>query len=41
MAVEELRRDYSYHSASARSIAAEHFDSDRVLARFLADVEAA
>jgi hypothetical protein len=31
--VEEIERDYERHSAAARALAEEHFDSDRVLGR--------
>jgi hypothetical protein len=34
-AVEQVARDYSRHAAAARTIAQEHFDSDRVLQRLL------
>lgn len=37
-AVEELRLDYPRHSASARAIAVEHFDSDKVLKSLLRKV---
>jgi len=40
-AIGEVEGDYAAHAAAARAVAAEHFDSDRVLARFLADVETA
>jgi hypothetical protein len=33
--VESIVRDYSRHAAAARRIAAEHFDSDKVLARLI------
>jgi hypothetical protein len=39
-AIGEVEGDYATHAAAARKIAAEHFDSDHVLARFLADLEA-
>ena len=32
---EEIDRDYAFHSKSARAIAEEHFDSDKVLSRLL------
>jgi hypothetical protein len=37
-AIEELNRDYARHSRAARALAEEHFESDRVLGRMLADV---
>jgi hypothetical protein len=37
-AMKMIRRDYSAHSAAARAIAREHFDSDKVLRGLLADV---
>jgi hypothetical protein len=37
-AIEELNRDYPRHARAARAIAEEHFDSDRVLSRLLAQV---
>src|SRR5262249_38177037 len=36
-AVKVVRRDYASHSAAARAIAQEHFDSDRLLRRLLAE----
>lgn len=36
--VEKIAADYPRHCRAARDIAATHFDSDRVLTRFLADV---
>ena len=33
--VESIRSDYPRHAAAARSLAEEHFDSDRVLSRLL------
>ena len=36
-ALRAVRRDYATHSAAARALAREHFDSDRILARLLAD----
>jgi hypothetical protein len=39
-AIEELRRDYSRHARAARSLAEEHFDSDKVLEAFLQKVKA-
>jgi hypothetical protein len=36
-AIKEIRRDYSMHSAAARAIAAEYFDSDKLLSRLLAE----
>jgi hypothetical protein len=36
--VEEIERDYERHSAAARALAEEHFDSDRVLGRISAPV---
>jgi hypothetical protein len=36
-AVKAIRRDYALHARAARSLAREHFDSDRVLGRLLAD----
>ena len=38
-AIEEIRRDYSKHAEAARQVAEEHFDSDRVLTRILAEVD--
>jgi hypothetical protein len=35
-AIRRVRADYARHSAAAREIAREHFDSDRLLARMLA-----
>jgi glycosyltransferase involved in cell wall biosynthesis len=37
-AMKAIRRDYPHHSAAARAIAHEHFDSDRVVRRLLAAV---
>jgi hypothetical protein len=34
-AIREIRRDYEMHSNAARSIALEHFDSDKVVSRVL------
>jgi hypothetical protein len=34
-AIDEMNRDYAYHSRSARGIAEEHFASDKVLSRLL------
>jgi hypothetical protein len=39
-ALAEVEGDYATHRDAALAMAAEHFDSDRVLTRFLADVEA-
>ena len=39
-AIEDVRRDYRRHARSARRIAEEHFDSDRVLSRLLQEVGA-
>jgi hypothetical protein len=36
-AIRAIRRDYPRHSAAARAIAREHFDSDKVLRRLLAE----
>jgi hypothetical protein len=36
--VEAIGRDYERHCRAARAIAVEHFDSDKVLARLLADL---
>jgi hypothetical protein len=36
-AVRAVRRDYAFHSTAARAIAQEHFDSDRLLRRLLAE----
>jgi hypothetical protein len=36
-AIKAIRRDYSMHSAAARAIAAEYFDSDKLLSRLLAE----
>jgi hypothetical protein len=33
--VEEVAGDYERHSRAARDVAAEHFDSDKVLRRLL------
>lgn len=38
--VEEIQSDYSRHARAARALAEEHFDSDSVLARLLAEVTA-
>jgi Glycosyl transferases group 1 len=38
-AIEELRRDYPRHSQAARALAEEHFDSDKVLERFIRRVD--
>jgi glycosyltransferase involved in cell wall biosynthesis len=35
VAIEDVRHDYARHARAAREIAAEHLDSDRVLARLL------
>jgi hypothetical protein len=40
VAIEELNRDYPRHSAAARELAEEYFDSDKVLARLLEAVAA-
>ena len=37
-AIRAIRRDYARHSAAARRIAEEHFDSDTILARVLDEV---
>jgi hypothetical protein len=37
-AIDDLNRDYTRHSRSARALAEEYFDSDKVLGRLLADV---
>jgi hypothetical protein len=37
-AIDQLRADYPWHAARARAIAAEHFDSDKVLRRLLEKV---
>lgn len=37
-AVEELNRDYPRHARAARALAEEHFDSDKVLSRLLAQL---
>jgi glycosyltransferase involved in cell wall biosynthesis len=37
-AIEEVERDYGRHSAAARELAADRFDSDRVLPRLLESV---
>jgi hypothetical protein len=34
-AIDEMNRDYAYHSQRARRIAEEYFSSDRVLSRLL------
>jgi hypothetical protein len=39
-AIQAIRRDYRLHSAAARSIAAEYFDSDRLLPRLLGGLDA-
>jgi hypothetical protein len=39
--VEAINRDYPRHARAAREIAAEYFDSDKVLTRMLADLGAA
>jgi hypothetical protein len=39
-AIRAVRRDYAPHSAAARVIAREHFDSDRILRRLLAEIGA-
>ena len=39
--VRAIRADYAAHSRAAREIAEEHFDSDKVLARLLAELESA
>jgi glycosyltransferase involved in cell wall biosynthesis len=36
-AIKEIRRDYGRHAAAARALAREHFDSDRILGRLLAE----
>jgi hypothetical protein len=36
--IEELRRDYPAHARAARDLAAEHFDSDRVLSALMEQV---
>jgi hypothetical protein len=36
-AVRQIRADYPRHSRAAREIAREHLDSDRLLARMLAE----
>ena len=36
-AIKAVRRDYAAHSAAARAVAREHFDSDKVLSRLLAE----
>jgi hypothetical protein len=36
-AVRAVRRDYALHARAARALAREHFDSDRILGRLLAD----
>lgn len=38
-AVDEVRGDWGRHSRAARRVAEEHFDSDRVLARLLRELE--
>ena len=40
VAIEELNRDYPRHSAAARELAEEYFDSDKVLSRLLEAVAA-
>jgi glycosyltransferase involved in cell wall biosynthesis len=37
-AIRAVRRDYALHSAAARAIAAEHFDSRKVVGRLLKDL---
>jgi hypothetical protein len=39
-AIEELNRDYQRHARAARTLAEEHFDSDKVLTRVLDEVAA-
>lgn len=39
-AIDEMNRDYAQHSRSARAIAEEYFDSDKVLTRLLESVTA-
>lgn len=36
-AIRAARADYPLHSAAARQIALEHFDSDKILRRLLAE----
>ena len=36
-AIRAVRADYPLHSAAARQIALEHFDSDKILRRLLAE----
>ena len=36
-AIRRVRRDYAAHSAAARALAREHFDSDKLLGRLLAE----
>jgi hypothetical protein len=36
-AIRAIRADYPAHSAAARSIAREHFDSDKILSQMLAE----
>ncbi len=38
-AIKAIRRDYGTHSAAARAIAAEYFDSDKLLSRLLAEAD--
>jgi glycosyltransferase involved in cell wall biosynthesis len=38
LAVEAINKDYERHAKAARQIAVEHFDSDKVLAKLLADL---
>jgi hypothetical protein len=36
-AIRAIRADYPAHSAAARAMAREHFDSDKILSRMLAE----
>ncbi len=40
-AIDEMNSDYAQHSRTARAIAEEYFDSDKVLTRLLESVGAA
>ncbi|MGA7879732.1 MAG: hypothetical protein WCC08_23850 [Terrimicrobiaceae bacterium] len=36
-AIRAIRADYPAHSAAARALAREHFDSDKILSRMLSE----